>query len=108
MVYLKKTNEIVLPKHYFYQNEKYTLTLSNGLTTLTLFEDKEDLSVEKMYYTFILDNELTMEVGEYDYNLRSENVNENGIIVYGEFTSRKPQTITKIDNKNIQFNGKRR
>lgn len=108
MVYQTRSTEIYLPKHYSVKDGNYTLTITNGVTSIK-FENIENISSSNEEYKFDLDNELVLPVGEYTYILISltNNIKECGIMVYGDYKKEDVKTIKNSNNKNIQFNGKR-
>ena len=109
MVYQERSTEIYLPKHYLVNSGTYTLTISNGVYSQTLFTDMLDISGTYQYYFFDLDNELVLPVGEYTYHLKHNNsdITECGIMIYGDYKKEDVKTIKSNKNINIQFNGKR-
>lgn len=108
MVYQKRSTEIYLPKHYLVKDENYTLTITNGVTSIK-FENIENISSSNELYKFDLDNELVLPVGEYTYHLKYNNsdITECGIMIYGDYKKEDVKTIKSDKNINIQFNGKR-
>lgn len=110
MVYQERTTEIYLPKHFSVIDGRYTLTISNGVFSQTLFTDMQDISGNNNFYFFDLENELVIPVGEYTYILKQIDGDLNiecGIMVYGEYKKEDVKTINKDKTINIQFNGKR-
>lgn len=105
MVYINKdSNRILLPKHFKINDEVYTLKISNGITSI-LIDNLSNLSTDRNCYEFIWEKEL--QVGEYTYEITSDNIYECGLLVYGEYHKQEVRTVYSKSNNNLQFNGKR-
>lgn len=104
MIYINKdSDKILLPKHFSINDEVYTLKISNGITS-TVIDNLTNTSLVKDYYEFTWNTEL--QVGEYTYEIISDNIYECGLLVYGEYRKKEVRTVYTSHN-NLQFNGKR-
>lgn len=107
MVYIdKNSKDIIIPRHTSIDGTTYTITISSNLSNEFVLSNNVDYSLSQLFYKFRLTEPLNLNVGEYEYIVRSnDTILEKGLLVYGDYNSRN-SVIKDTKRNKIQYERK--